>query len=223
MENMTFGAYLEKQNYSKAFCDEFIVPMFAVICTCTRESTLAYPAARIAEFVLSMSIKGSNVHRAYGDGCRDVARLLLTGIDDVRCGVTIQSIDTTADGTGVDVVLADGSVDTFDDVVIATQANHALRLLKAPTPEEEAHLKCIEYEASDIALHHDIGHMPERKVCIFERNTEEEYKRETSFHVHEWCRRLMRNVQMFRLGCGWDGMVGGGCRCDGCTRASGHR
>ena len=141
------------KKYSKEFCDEFIVPMFAVICTCTAESTRAYPAVRIAEFVDSMSFSGNNVSRAYGDGCREVASLLLQDVPHVHCGVTIASIDSTEDGHGAEVVLDDGTRTVYDEVVIATQANHALRLLKQPTEAESTHLSSIAYEASGIALH----------------------------------------------------------------------
>ena len=59
------------------------------------------------------------------------------------------------------VTSADGVVHRFDQVVLATEAGTALKLLEDPSSDEAILLGEVEYEPASIVLHTDARVMPE--------------------------------------------------------------
>jgi len=60
----------------------------------------------------------------------------------------------------------DNSEEVFDHVVIATQANQALGLLRDPTPDHVTSLSGFVHEKSDVVLHRDDNLMPCNKGLL---------------------------------------------------------
>ena len=60
---------------------------------------------------------------------------------------------------------ADGEVAGFDHVVRATHSDQALRLLDAPTPDEQRLLSAIAYRPNRAVLHRDRALMPRRRAA----------------------------------------------------------
>jgi len=50
--------------------------------------------------------------------------------------------------------------DVFDHVIFASQANHALAMLRNPTSEEKAALSAFTYVKSSMVVHTDTSFMP---------------------------------------------------------------
>jgi predicted NAD/FAD-binding protein len=46
MKDTTFGEYLERERYSEEFITELVVPMLAIVCTCSYGAVKNYPAGR---------------------------------------------------------------------------------------------------------------------------------------------------------------------------------
>jgi predicted NAD/FAD-binding protein len=47
MKELTFGQYLEREGYSEEFINELVVPMLAIVCTCSYGAVKNYPAGRL--------------------------------------------------------------------------------------------------------------------------------------------------------------------------------
>jgi predicted NAD/FAD-binding protein len=60
---------------------------------------------------------------------------------------------------------AQGGAQGFDQVVIATHANQALRMLAQPSPQEHALLGAFRYTRNTAVLHTDTRLMPRRKAA----------------------------------------------------------
>lgn len=63
---------------------------------------------------------------------------------------------------GAAITLGDGSERRYDQVVIATHADEALRLWSDPFPEEQKGLRARQYRHNQVVLHVDPAVMPPR-------------------------------------------------------------
>ncbi len=147
--------YLADGEYSEAFIEDFLYPAVGTICTCSRDNVAEYPARVIVESLFDIFLAGRL--RRFQGGTRQIVRQIVRDLPDVRLGVGVQSFEVH--DTGVRVRLADG-IEAFDHVVIATQANHARRLLPAGFEPEQEALRGFEYDQLDVVVHTDRSLMP---------------------------------------------------------------
>jgi len=66
---------------------------------------------------------------------------------------------------GAEVRLEGGEWEPFDEVILATHSDDALRLLADPTPDETAALSKVRYQPNTAVLHADPSTMPRRKAA----------------------------------------------------------
>lgn len=148
-EGKTLAEYLRWRGYSEAFGEDFLVPLMAGICTCTYEAVRDYPATTILGY-FAAGLFSVPVMRAR-DGIADVVAKLSAGVHELRLGSPVERIVPHETG----VLVRAGGVDShFDHVVIATQANQALRMLEASDDEREA-LSSFTYQPSYVVMHTD--------------------------------------------------------------------
>jgi predicted NAD/FAD-binding protein len=104
--------------------------------------------------VSGYSLVGPTPWRTVKQGSREyVRRLSACFAPSVRTGRGVRSIRRERDG--VTVTSADGGVHRFDQVVLATDAGTALKLLEDPTSDEALLLGEVEYEPATLVLHTD--------------------------------------------------------------------
>lgn len=148
-DGRTLADYLRWRGYSEAFTEGFLVPVMAGICTCTLEAARNYPAPVVLGY-FAAGLFSVPVKRAR-DGISDVVAKLSEGIDDIRLGSPVEEIVPGPEGVRV---RSGGEEGFFDHVVIATQANHALRMLRCSAAEREA-LSSFTYQSSVVVMHSD--------------------------------------------------------------------
>lgn len=95
-----------------------------------------------------------SVRRVTTGGMRGVARKLCEPLAAVICHASAQAVVRQPDGRLL-LRLQDGTEESYDHAVIATQAKDALRLLQDPLPEQTEALRGFAYERSDVVLHRD--------------------------------------------------------------------
>lgn len=152
----TLGEYLDAQHYSSAFVDRFLIPIFAGINTASCQTVRDYPAAVIAQY-FNRAFMLSSVYRAVG-GASAIAQALSKRVAHQRLGAHILRVQRN--GQSVAITMADGSVETFDAVVFATQANQILDLLGDASRDERAVLQGVRYDAVRVVMHNDARLMP---------------------------------------------------------------
>lgn len=109
-----------------------------------------------------MTIFGRGAWRTVTGGSRAyVAKLSAAFRGEVRSSARIVSI--RRDALGVELRDAHGHAERFDQVVIATHGDHALRLLDDATPEEQRLLSAFKYSRNLTVLHTDPALMPRRR------------------------------------------------------------
>ena len=158
-------AYLEEKGYCQAFRDDHLLPQAAAIWSTPLKEIGQYPAASLIRFFLNhgmMSILGRGLWRTVQGGSRSyVAKLLADFSGEQRKGTRVAGV--RRDANGVELRLAGGRRERFDEVVIATHGDTALSLLEDPSPEEQRLLGCFEYSRNLVALHTDTVLMPKRR------------------------------------------------------------
>jgi predicted NAD/FAD-binding protein len=159
LAGVSFGEYLDAKGYSGEFKRSVLLVALAVMCTCTIESMASYPA-EVVVFCLCVR-SGSGIQRAIGGN--QILAERLGAVCEVRCNSRVSGVYRGASGSLV-VQHEDGTEEPFDKVIFATQANHALRLLKDATPEEREALGLFEYQHSSVVVHSDPSLMPAREA-----------------------------------------------------------
>ena len=159
--------YLTKNGYGDAFRDDHLLPQAAAIWSTPLDQIGRYPAASLIRFFLNhgmMTITGRGLWRTVAGGSRAyVAKLRAAFQGEVRQGVRVAGVHR--DTNGVELRLASGGRERFDEVVIATHGDTALALLDDPTPDETRLLGAFRYSRNLIALHTDASLMPRRRAA----------------------------------------------------------
>lgn len=96
-------------------------------------------------------------------GTREIVAKLSEGVDNIRLSCQVTGVWPQSEG-GKSVCLEIGSSRImYDHVIIATQANHAVKLLPRASNELKQALESIPYELTTVSLHRDTKLMPSNK------------------------------------------------------------
>jgi uncharacterized protein len=153
--DVTLGAFLAIGGYSQYFVDHFMIPVVSCVWSAGAELSLQYPARYLFTFLDHhglLAIGGSPQWRTVVGGSRSYVELIHKNLSDVRVGTPVRSVTR---GSSVEV---DG--ETFDQVVVATHPDQALRLLADPTAAERDTLGAFAYSRNETVLHGDASLLP---------------------------------------------------------------
>ncbi|MES2584226.1 MAG: FAD-dependent oxidoreductase [Pseudomonadota bacterium] len=156
LADRTIGDYLDLQKYSSHFTDRFLIPAFAGINTVSSQEVRNYPANLITQY-FNRDFIVSSVYRAVG-GAAAIAQALSARVAQVRLDAQIRSVHRHA--RHAIITLEDGSTETFDAIVFATQANQVMAMLKDASPDEQSVLQAVRYGGVRVVMHHDVRLMP---------------------------------------------------------------
>lgn len=163
-EDQTVGEYLRRGGYSREFADQYLLPMGAAIWSCPVGEFAEFPMRFILDFYHNhglMQLRDRPVWRVIRGGSnRYVERLIEPFKNWIRlnCGVT--AVTRCADSVRVS---HSGTVETFDEVVLACHADQAQRMLTDCDELEASLLSQFPYSRSTAVLHTDESVLPRRK------------------------------------------------------------
>lgn len=165
LSELSLGDYLDRGRYSAAFVEDHLLPMGAAIWSTTAQQMRAYPLFAFVRFFMSHGLL-ELVHRPIWQTVRggsiEYVKRMLASIGEVRLGAGAAQI--RREYGGVTVIDAHGQRDRFDDIVVATHADQALRLLADPDETEAALLGAFSYTDNEAVLHRDVSLMPKRQA-----------------------------------------------------------
>ncbi|MEE4297819.1 MAG: FAD-dependent oxidoreductase [Pseudomonadales bacterium] len=151
LDALTVREYLDAAGLSRRFQDEFVLPAYAGVCTCSYRSLCDYPASVLLSFV-GGGLASATMRRARG-GARDVVARLSAPVADVRVASPVRAI--AVDDAGVRVSTDAAPDEPFDHAVLATQASHAGPLLPPAAEAEREILSRFRYERFGLVVHGD--------------------------------------------------------------------
>jgi predicted NAD/FAD-binding protein len=167
MGDMSLDEYLARNGYGHTFREEHLYPMAAAIWSTPAMQVGDYPAANFVRFCRNhglLELWGRPIWRTVKGGSREYVSRMMHGFK----GRVLTSRPVTLVsrlGGRVEIRDATGHVEIYDDIVIATHADQALRMLGDATPDERRILSPFRYSKNEAVLHSDAGLMPKRRAA----------------------------------------------------------
>lgn len=156
IKSLTFGEFLAQWPHTQShFIDQVLMPMLSTICTCSYASINQYPA-RIIVGYLACGVAKEGVWKAT-HGVADIIQRITQGYT-IKANSQISQIKKVEQG--IVLTLVNGNQEQFDQLVIATQPQHAATMLAEENKPLAEHLSAIRFESSDMVVHRDRGIYP---------------------------------------------------------------
>ncbi|MCW8985086.1 MAG: FAD-dependent oxidoreductase [Thermoanaerobaculales bacterium] len=160
----TIAQFLSEGRFSQTFARYYLMPMVSAIWSSGTELAADYPRDALLRFLDNhglLQVTGQPEWRTVVGGGRSYIGPLTGPLSDrIHLGHGVEKVIRGAND--VEVVLDDGSMHSFDHVVIAAHADQALAMLAEPAAEEAELLGRWRYSVNDTWLHTDTALMPRR-------------------------------------------------------------
>jgi uncharacterized protein len=164
---ISLGDYLHREAFSPYFVQNYIVPMGAAVWSTRPADMLDFPARFFVEFFANhgfLNVADRPIWRVVKGGSREyVKRLTAPFHSKIRLNTPVASIARRPGS--VAVRLCDGTVEHFEQLIVACHSDQALKLLSDPSQAEREILGAIPYQANLAVLHNDERLMPRRKLA----------------------------------------------------------
>lgn len=168
--SMTIGTYLQREGYSDAFRDDYLLPMAAAVWSTSPDKCgLDFPAIALVRFMWNHHLLSTVSTRpqwlTIKQGAQAYIQAVMKGFppNHLHLNTAVRQIANSADGR-VLLSLEDGNTDVFDHVILATHGDQALSLLgKSATKAEHDVLSCFQTSQNEAVLHSDTNFMPRNR------------------------------------------------------------
>jgi predicted NAD/FAD-binding protein len=145
----------------------FVIPAASAIWSSPHSAIYDFPAQAFFRFYKNHGLLGVGNYLPWrtvtGGSQAYVEKMTATFRDKIHLQCQVRAVRRCA--SGVTLRLADDSERHFDQVVIATHSDQALRLLADPSPDERAILGGLPYQPNTAVLHTDASVMPRRRAA----------------------------------------------------------
>ena len=158
----TLEQWVIRHRFMPFMVENYLKPMAAAIWSTPAGQVAAFPARSFLLFFrnhgLLTFVNRPSWRTVSGGSWSYVKAFTQTFTGTIRLQAGVERLYRTNDGVRVES--AGQSPENYDQVVIATHADQALRLLGDPTPEEKRLLGPWQYEANSTVLHTDVSVLP---------------------------------------------------------------
>ncbi|MCW8354856.1 FAD-dependent oxidoreductase [Marinomonas pontica] len=166
-EGVTLGEYLKEKGYGSRFASHYLIPMGSAIWSSTLDEMMEFPLVFFVRFFKNHGLLSVNDRPQWrvieGGSSAYLSPLVAKFNDRIQLGADIAKVHRLDSEVLID--FADGSQQTFDQVVFACHSDEALALLADPSAEEHAILSAIPYRNNDVVLHTDTRLLPKKKLA----------------------------------------------------------
>lgn len=156
---------LERYRYSKYFRDYFIIPMGAAIWSADPELFGQIPARFFVRFFHNhgfLNIRNQPHWLTIQKGSRQYVNAMIAGFrNQIHLNCEVLSVRRLSQQ--VLVQIANGAEESYDQLIIATHSDQALKLLADPSEKERKILGAVPYKNNTAVLHTDINLLPRIK------------------------------------------------------------
>ncbi len=161
---LTLDDYLKKSGFSNRLKNDYLVPMTSAIWSTPSKKMLEFPAESLIHFMKNHSLMQTKrpKWRTVDGGSREYVRKLTQDTDaEFRTGCEVVSVVRVPDGVMVTDV--NGHTEKFDQIVMASHSDQALKMISDASEAERDILSSVKYISNDVWLHQDPALMPRRK------------------------------------------------------------
>lgn len=162
LEGLTLGDYLQRQKVSTDVVDQYLLPMAAAIWSTPTLEARDFPVEAFFRFFNNHGLLSLFNRPQWKTVVGGSFRYVKAFQDQFPGEIALKSqIERVSRRDGqVQILFRDGRTRTFDQVVIATHADQALRLLEDPSSEEQRLLSPWRYHRNHTVLHTDSSVLP---------------------------------------------------------------
>ncbi len=162
---LTVAEFASKYEYSKKFIEYYLVPLGASLWSCPAAKFRQFPIKFVLEFLDNHCMLQVNNRPQWktvvGGSYQYIEPLTKHFKDKIRLNTPVHGV--ARKNNHVELFLAGGACETFDEVIIATHADTSRRLVKNIEAEERRLLELFEYQANEAVLHTDMNVLPKKK------------------------------------------------------------
>ncbi|WP_348734603.1 FAD-dependent oxidoreductase [Rheinheimera texasensis] len=166
--DLPIDAFLQKHQLGNDMRDKYLLPMGAAIWSAGLIAMPDFPLRFFLQFCNNHGLLNINDRPQWAvikGGSRQYVNAMLAkcGTDGIRLNSPVAQVRRFDES--VEIALADGSTEHFDQVVFACHSDQALKMLADATATERQVLGGIAYQDNDVVLHTDIRLLPKRKAA----------------------------------------------------------
>lgn len=163
--DMSMGRLLAQYGYSRRFIDHFVIPLGASLWSAEPGKICDFPARTFGRFFNNhgfLRVTNPIQWRVVTGGSNQyVKKLTRPFARRIYLSAPVTKIERQNEH--VRVSFANKEAECFDQVIVATHSDQALKLLENPTENERKVLGSIPYQKNDAALHTDASVLPLRR------------------------------------------------------------
>ncbi|MBQ4849705.1 NAD(P)/FAD-dependent oxidoreductase [Pseudoalteromonas sp. MMG012] len=163
----TLGALLTQHNFNEFFKTHYILPMGAAIWSTSIAKMSEFEAQFFVKFFFNhglLDIANRPQWYVIPGGSRSYITPLIESFKNaIHLNANIKTVRRNEGG--VELVMEDGRVQLFDEIVFACHSDQALALLEAPTEDEAQILGSMAYTENSVLLHTDKSMLPKRHAA----------------------------------------------------------
>ena len=156
--SITLETWLNELNFSQSFADEFLYPIWSLMCSANPQELKQYPAKALAQIFHSFA--GTSESRRIKGGTLELEKQLIKTVNTIHLDHTVLSV--SKNGLGAKVT-TNKSQRLYDHVIIATEPGIAKHFLDESLSHEKALLNRVPYRLTDMVMHTDENLMPNKK------------------------------------------------------------
>ncbi|KAK7677754.1 hypothetical protein QCA50_019306 [Cerrena zonata] len=178
-EDVSIGDYLNREGYSDAFRDNYLIPLTAAVwSTPPDKCALDFPARTLIQFMSNhhlLQITGKPSWLTLKGGSRVYVDQIIYNLPKSQLHLSTPVVSVSTDPqtnssrSPMTLKTADGKTETFDHIILACHSDTALKLLRAgdsgTTVDEEQILGAFKWNRNEAVLHSDIELMPKRRLA----------------------------------------------------------
>ncbi len=161
------GDYLEKNRYGDAFIYQYLLPMGCAIWSASTRRMADFPLLFFTRFFKNhglLSVNDRPQWHVIRGGSRSYLEPLTREFRDaIRLNARITGVRRRE--LGVELIMGDGRIEVYDQVVFACHSDQALSLLRDATQAERESLGAIPYQSNEVVLHTDDSLLPKKKLA----------------------------------------------------------
>jgi predicted NAD/FAD-binding protein len=166
--DLAMDDFLSRYGFGNELRDNYLLPMGAAIWSAGLAEMPAFPLRFFLQFFKNhglLNITDRPQWSVIQNGSRSYVQKMLEqcGDEGIQLNSPVQSVRRFADR--VEITLADGQVEVFDQVVFACHSDQALAMLADASVSEQQVLGGIGYQMNEVVLHTDTRILPQRKAA----------------------------------------------------------
>ena len=195
-KQITLREFVQGEQLSAIFIDNYLMPMVAAIWSCSLEQAEEFPLKFFLRFFLNhglLDVKNRPQWYVLTGGSKSyVAPMTSAFKENITVSCPVASVSRKQDSLEVHHAMG---VEKFDQVIFACHSDQALDLLESPTQEEKNILQSLPYQENDVTLHTDTSLMPKRKLAWASWNFLAGERKTSDPPIVTYCMNILQGIQ----------------------------